>query len=143
MDVRKYLPCERPSEATDEMNESKSDNEESICDNSDANMADNELSRTVPNPQPSDLQCSTKAAKQWSPSPGLHIDGNGSLSTLGFTATMQRKVYSVACVKSMKKKAANAHGGWTSQGVTDWNHANELLKLHNDSKWHKDAVVVV
>ena len=112
MDIRKYLPCERPSEAADEMNESKSDNEESICDNSDDNMADNELSHTVPNPQPSDLHCSTKAAKKWSTSPGLHIDGGyGSLSTIGFAALMQREVCSVACVKSMEKKTANAHGG--------------------------------
>ena len=43
--------------------ESKSDNEELISDNSGDSLADNELPCTVPNPQPSDLQCSTKAAK--------------------------------------------------------------------------------
>ena len=34
-----------------------------------------------------------------------------------------------------------AKGGWTSRGICDWNHATELLKLHNDAKWHKDAAV--
>ena len=26
--------------------------------------------------------------------------------------------------------------------MTDWNHASELLKLHNDSMWHRDLVIV-
>ena len=39
------------------------------------------------------------------------------------------------------KPPANARGAWTSRGITDWNHATELLKLHNGSKWHKDAAI--
>ena len=31
----------------------------------------------------------------------------------------------------------------TARGVKDWNHATELLKLHSQSKWHKDSVVFV
>ncbi len=26
--------------------------------------------------------------------------------------------------------------------MTDWNHASELLKQHNDSMWHRDSVIV-
>ena len=26
--------------------------------------------------------------------------------------------------------------------MTDWNHASELLKLHNNSMWHRDSVIV-
>ena len=36
---------------------------------------------------------------------------------------------------------ATARGAWTSRGMKDWNHATELLKLHNESSWHRDAVV--
>ena len=32
-------------------------------------------------------------------------------------------------------------GGWTSRGICDWNHATELLKLHDSAKWHKDAAI--
>ena len=32
-------------------------------------------------------------------------------------------------------------GAWTVKRVTDWNHATEMLKQHNDSKGHKDGVV--
>ena len=39
------------------------------------------------------------------------------------------------------KPPATARGAWTSRGVTDWNHATELLKLHNQSKWHQDGVI--
>ena len=34
-----------------------------------------------------------------------------------------------------------ARGAWTARGVKDWNHATELLKLHSESQWHKDAMV--
>ena len=27
------------------------------------------------------------------------------------------------------------------KGVTDWNHATEMLKQHNDSKGHKDGAI--
>ena len=39
------------------------------------------------------------------------------------------------------KPPATARGAWTSRGVTDWNHATELLKLPNQSKWHQDGVI--
>ena len=39
------------------------------------------------------------------------------------------------------KPPATARRAWTSRGVTDWNHATELLKLHNQSKWHQDGVI--
>ena len=32
-------------------------------------------------------------------------------------------------------------GGWTVRGICDWNHATELLKLHDSAKWHKDAAI--
>lgn len=36
---------------------------------------------------------------------------------------------------------ANAFGAWTSRGISDWNHGTEMLKLHNKTKWHQDAVL--
>ena len=33
----------------------------------------------------------------------------------------------------MPKALASARGAWTVRGVTDWNHATEMLKQHNDS----------
>ena len=36
---------------------------------------------------------------------------------------------------------ATVRGAWTSRGIKDWNYATELLKLHNESSWHRDAVV--
>ena len=35
----------------------------------------------------------------------------------------------------------SARGAWTTRGITDWNHATEMLKQHNTSQWHRDAVV--
>ena len=66
MDIRKYLPCKRPSDAQadDEMDESKSDNGESDHGKSDERMPDKELPDTVPTPQPSSSSSSTKAAKK-------------------------------------------------------------------------------
>ncbi len=40
------------------------------------------------------------------------------------------------------KPPANALGAWTSRGVSDWNHGTKMLKLHNDSKWHKDVAMM-
>ena len=37
------------------------------------------------------------------------------------------------------KNPAGSRGAWTSSGITDWNHATELLKQHGDSTWHCDA----
>ncbi len=54
MDIRKYLPCKRSSEADGETDDSKPDNGESDHDNSDERKSDKELPDTVPNPQPSD-----------------------------------------------------------------------------------------
>lgn len=40
-----------------------------------------------------------------------------------------------------RKPPTTARGGWTLRGVTDWNYATELLKLHNSAKWHKESAV--
>ena len=34
---------------------------------------------------------------------------------------------------------AGSRGAWSTRGVTDWNHATELLKQHADSQWHRHA----
>ena len=39
------------------------------------------------------------------------------------------------------KPPPTARGAWTSRGVTDWNHATELLKLRSNAKWHKESAV--
>ena len=91
MDIRKYLPCKRPSgaQADDEMDESKFDNGESDHDKSDERMPDKELSDTVPTPQPSS---STKLPKRVFTNPSLHLDISGCPNTLGYTAMMHRRV---------------------------------------------------
>ena len=37
------------------------------------------------------------------------------------------------------KPPAGSRGGWTTRGITDWNHASDQLKQHADSLWHRDA----
>ncbi len=37
------------------------------------------------------------------------------------------------------RPSAVARGACTSRGISDWNHATEVLKAHNDSKCHRDA----
>ena len=34
---------------------------------------------------------------------------------------------------------AGSRGAWTTRGVTDWNHATELLKQHAGSQWHRES----
>ena len=34
---------------------------------------------------------------------------------------------------------SGSRGAWTSRGITDWNHANELLRAHEKSRCHRDA----
>ena len=34
---------------------------------------------------------------------------------------------------------AGSRGAWTIRGLTDWNHATELLKQHAGSQWHRGA----
>ena len=34
-----------------------------------------------------------------------------------------------------------ARAAWTSRGVKDWNRATEQLREHNQSKWHRDAII--
>ena len=46
------------------------------------------------------------------------------------------------CQKS-GNSPVTARGAWTTRGIKDWNHATELLKLHNESKWHRDSTVYV
>ena len=36
---------------------------------------------------------------------------------------------------------AGSRGGWKTRGITDWNHATELLQQHAGSQWHRDAAV--
>ena len=36
-----------------------------------------------------------------------------------------------------------ARGAWTTRRIKDWNHATELLKHHNETKWHRDSAVFV
>ena len=36
----------------------------------------------------------------------------------------------------------SAKGAWTTRGMKDWNHATEILKNHNTSQWHRDAITV-
>ena len=36
---------------------------------------------------------------------------------------------------------SSAKGAWTVRGIRNWNHGAEMLKQHNSSQWHKDAVV--
>ena len=39
------------------------------------------------------------------------------------------------------KPPANARGAWTSRGIADWNHGTDMLKLHQNSKWHNEAAI--
>ena len=39
------------------------------------------------------------------------------------------------------KPPSGARGAWTTRGITDWNHATELLKQHANSQWHRDSAV--
>ena len=38
-------------------------------------------------------------------------------------------------------EAVSARGSWTTKGVTDRNHASEMLKHHNISKGHKEGAI--
>ena len=49
------------------------------------------------------------------------------------------EIFCLICQR-YEKAPANAQGVWTTRGIKDWNHATEMLKLHNESKWHKDAL---
>ena len=35
--------------------------------------------------------------------------------------------------QAYSKPPPTARGGWMTRGIVEWNHANELLKQHNDS----------
>ena len=39
------------------------------------------------------------------------------------------------------RPSATARGAWTVKGMTDWNHATENLKQHNESKGHKEGAL--
>ena len=66
----------------------------------------------------------------------------GTQLPMGVFVLILQKLCTVVCAKNMEKKHhLTAKGGWTSRGICNWNHATELLKLHNDAKWHKDAAV--
>ena len=39
------------------------------------------------------------------------------------------------------KPPAGSRGAWKTKGISDWNHATELLKHHADCQWHRDATV--
>ena len=44
--------------------------------------------------------------------------------------------------KRWGKPPAGSRGAWTTRGITDWNHATELLKQHADSQWHRNAAAM-
>ena len=43
----------------------------------------------------------------------------------------------------MGKTTPSTKGGWTARGISDWNHASELIKQHESSRWHKDSIITV
>ena len=55
---------------------------------------------------------------------------------------VEEGMFCIFCQKS-GNSPATARGAWTSRGVKDWNYATELLKLHSQSKWHRDSVIFV
>ena len=120
MDIRKYLPKKRPSEVLDD---SSSDGDGDV-------------------PTTPQYPACLKAAKkkiyksklsyrhQWEAKyPWVHCEDR------------QKGMFCRLC-QEHGKPPANTRGAWTSRGILDWNHATEMLKLHNDSQWHKDAALV-
>ena len=55
---------------------------------------------------------------------------------------VEEGMFCTFCQKS-GNSPVTARGAWTTRGIKDWNHATELLKLHNESKWHRDSTVYV
>ena len=49
-------------------------------------------------------------------------------------------MYCKLCQK-FGKPPATARGAWTTRRIVDWNHGTELLKLHNESNWHKNSAL--
>ena len=47
----------------------------------------------------------------------------------------------LSCVPKFGRPSTTSSGAWTVKGVTDWNHATEMLKQHNDSKGHEDGAI--
>ena len=39
------------------------------------------------------------------------------------------------------KPPPSTKGGWTARGISDWNHASELINQLESSKWHRDSVI--
>ena len=51
----------------------------------------------------------------------------------------QEGMFCTICMK-WGKPPPSTKGGWTARGISDWNHASELIKQHESSRWHKDSV---
>jgi len=45
------------------------------------------------------------------------------------------------CGICKKWGSPGSRGAWSTRGITDWNHASELLKQHAESQWHRNAAV--
>ena len=59
------------------------------------------------------------------------------------SSSEQRKQYKAKL--SYKREwghlTAGSQDAWTNKGVTDWNHATELLRVHRESWCHRDAAI--
>ena len=121
MDIRKFLPQKRPREADSETN------------------SDGEVPDITS--QPSDSQCTgcTKAAKKKAYKARLTYKSHWeSKYPWVHCSDAEEGMFCSLCQKHGKPPA---NGAWTSRGIVDWNHATEMLKLHNESKWHKEAAI--
>ena len=123
MDIRNFLPRKRSvSEELDgnEEDRSKSDTQVTVTDA--AELSTSCLQSTS----------STKASyrPQWeSTYPWVYCNDP------------EKGMFCCCICQKHGKPPANARGAWTLQGIVDWNHGTEMLKQHNNSKWHKDAAV--
>lgn len=86
--------------------------------------------------------------------PAATTSRQAGLSKLSYKKEWEQKYPWVSCTNveegmfcTFCQKSGNspitARGAWTSRGIKDWNHATEQLKLHSQSKWHRDSVVYV
>lgn len=132
MDIRKFLPSKR------RVCEDQDDNSES---ESDSGMVEHEEMPDIATTSKSSKALSVKAAQK-----------KAYKSKLTYRCQWESKYPWVYCndtdigmfcrlCQAHGKPPATARGGWTIRGIVDWNHATELLKLHNESKWHKDSAI--
>ena len=67
---------------------------------------------------------------------------SGNLSILGCIVRSLKKVCFVKFAKKFWKITSTLLMELGHHVVCEWNHSTELLKAHNDSKWHKDTALV-